>query len=148
MRPVPIEAGLARQRRRLRGAAAGAVAAAVLTAALVLAGLWPPRAHELVREAPAPAVVAPAVPFDGTLSGAPLQRARCLHWKRAGLAERRGALAGLAMVVGGASTSGGVGTTLPEAQAMALMDRTCATPATRNFVLYIIYARAAAFSRS
>jgi hypothetical protein len=144
VRPVSLPSRRVGARRLVPGAAG----AALLTAAVLAAGLWPPHAREVVATAPAPAVVAPAVPFDGTLSGAPLQRARCVHWQRAGLAERRGAVAGLAMVVGGASTSGGVGTTLTEAQAMALLDRTCATAATEHFVLYIIYARAAAFSRS
>jgi hypothetical protein len=143
MRSLPLPAGLA-----ARGVVVGAAIAALLTAALVLAGLWPPSGEVATTPAQAPAIVAPSVPFDGTLSGAPLQRARCLHWERAGIAERRGAVAALKMVIGGASTTGGVGTTLTEAQAMTLLDRTCASPKTAHFVLYMIYARAAAFSRS
>ena len=145
MRPVSLEAGLALPRRARRSLWAAALAA-LATAALVLSGAWPPAAD--VAPAPVPQVVAPSVPFDGTLAGAPLQRATCAQWRATGVAEHRGAVAALKMVVGGASTGGGVGTTLTEPQALTLLDRTCSSAKTQGFVLYMIYARAAAFSRS
>jgi hypothetical protein len=139
MRSLPAQVGLTGGRLAL-----AALVAAALTAALALSGLWPPRAVETAVPAPQPAL---AVPFDGILAGAPLQRATCTNWQAASVGERRGAVAALAMLVGGASTGGGVGTTLTEAQGLALFDRQCATPKTRHFILYVMYARAAAFSR-
>ena len=138
MRSLPAQVGLTGGRLAL-----AALVAAALTGALALSGLWPPRAADTI---PASQPVL-AVPFDGTLAGAPLQRATCTHWRAASVSERHGAVAALGMLVGGASTGGGVGTTLTEAQGLALFDRQCATPKTRHFILYVMYARAAAFSR-
>lgn len=93
---------------------------------------------------PRPAQSGPA--FSGLIAGAPLQRARCSHWLAATPAERQGAIASLSQVVGGRSTTGGYGTTLDASAAAALFDRQCAAPAERNFLLYEIYIRAAAFN--
>jgi hypothetical protein len=109
------------------------VAAAAVVAA---AAAWP---HG--RPA-APPLAAP----PGTLAGAPLQRASCRHWEAADGAQRTVAVRALTATIGGPSTSGGVGTTLSDAAAAALFDRVCATPGTAGFALYLVYARAAAFS--
>jgi hypothetical protein len=53
----------------------------------------------------------------------------------------------LTATIGGASTSGGVGRTLPDRDVAALFGRVCSTPGTSSFVLYLLYARAVAFSR-
>jgi hypothetical protein len=125
----------------MRGArvaiAAGAAAAlAALVAVLVLpAGA--------ARTAPA----AHPRPFDGRLAGAPLQRANCESWHAAPPTQRSQAVKALSATIGGASTSGGVGTTMPDRDVAALLDRVCGTPGTNHFALYLIYARAAAFSR-
>ncbi len=130
------------------GAAAAAAAALAVGLALLFAG-GPSEEHG--QAAPgtpgSQASAAVSAGFDGTLMGAPLQRARCEHWLAAGPAQRLDAVRGITANIGGPSTSGGVGTTLTEADAVRLFDRTCATPATRGFALYLIYARAAAFSR-
>jgi hypothetical protein len=52
----------------------------------------------------------------------------------------------LSATIGGASTTGGFGTTLSDRDVAALFDRVCSTPGTSSFALYLIYARAAAFS--
>lgn len=109
---------------------------------LTLAGDWPHGATRHVAVRP-PQAVAPT--FDGVLAGAPLQRASCANWKAASPAARAGAVGALRGLVGGASTTGGVGTTLTDAQAFRLFDTHCATAATQGFLLYVIYARAAAF---
>jgi hypothetical protein len=84
--------------------------------------------------------------WNGTLGGVPLQRANCTAWHGAGATQRGQAVRALSATIGGASTSGGVGTTLPDGDVAALFDRVCGTPGTSSFVLYLIYARAAAFS--
>jgi hypothetical protein len=88
----------------------------------------------------------PERPSDGTLAGAPLQRANCTSWHAASSDQRGAAVRALSATIGGASTSGGVGTTLPDRDVAALFDRVCGTPGTSSFVLYLIYARSAAFS--
>jgi hypothetical protein len=120
-----------------------AAPAALVLGALILAG---PRAGAGARTAsvappPAERVVA------GMLGGVPLQRASCADWQAAGPAQRRAVVASLRATVGGASSTGGVGTTLPDERAMATLSRICGTPSTGGFVLYLLYARAAAFSR-
>jgi hypothetical protein len=115
---------------------AGGLVVAVLAIAALAAG------H---RAAPVPAPL-PQPAFNGTLSGAPLQRANCTSWHAASPARRRQAVRALTATIGGASTSGGVGTTLPDRDVSALFDRVCSTPGTSSFALYLIYARAAAFS--
>jgi hypothetical protein len=54
-------------------------------------------------------------------------------------------VAGLARTVGGATTSGGVGTSLPVHDAYGVLDQQCATRATRHFLRYVIYARGTGF---
>jgi hypothetical protein len=122
--------------RRRAALAGGAVAAGLALAALASGGL--PGATQ-----PAPAPRA----YDGTLAGAPLQRANCANWHAASAAQRGQAVRALSATIGGASTTGGVGTTLPDREVSALFDRVCGTPGTSSFALYLIYARAAAFSR-
>ena len=135
MRAVP-SAGLALP-------AAGAIAAAL---AAVVLGLALRGASSGARPA-APAVARRAAPaYDGVIAGVPLQRATCANWLRATPADRNEILSGLAGTVGGASTTGGYGRTLVAGQAAALFDAQCATRATRHFLLYVIYARAAGFS--
>jgi hypothetical protein len=75
----------------------------------------------------------------------PLQRARCADWWRM-TGEQRQALFGvLRGVVGGASTTGGVGSTLTDAEAARLFDNNCANPVADGFLLYALYVRAAGF---
>jgi hypothetical protein len=101
-----------------------------------------PRAVVSQRAAPPPARA-----YDGILAGVPLQRARCRNWRAAAPAQRQEAVRALTATIGGASTTGGVGTTLSDSAASSLFDRVCSTPSTSGFALYLIYARAAAFSR-
>jgi hypothetical protein len=123
--------------RRVALAAGAAAVLALALAALVSGGV-------LSRSAPR---AAPAArPYDGMLAGLPLQRANCTSWHTAAPAQQRQAVRGLSATIGGASSTGGVGTTMPDAAVAALFDRVCSTPGTANFVLYLIYARAAAFS--
>jgi hypothetical protein len=84
--------------------------------------------------------------WNGTLGGAPLQRVNCTDWHGAGSTERGQVVRALSATIGGPSSTGGVGTTMPDADVTALFDRVCGTPGTSSFVLYLIYARAAAFS--
>jgi hypothetical protein len=135
-------AAAGRRLRRPRGAVAGglalvAVAAVVVAVALAGGGASPG------GTARAPA----ARDYNGTLAGRPLQRANCTSWHAAGAAQRGQAVRALTATIGGASTSGGVGRTLPDRDVTALFDRVCGTPGTSSFVLYLIYARAVAFSR-
>jgi hypothetical protein len=121
--------------RRLRAAlAGGVVAAGLVLAALASGGGLPAATHTAPRS------------YDGTLAGAPLQRANCANWHAASAAQRGQAVRALSATIGGASTTGGVGTTLPDREVSALFDRVCGTPGTSSFALYLIYARAAAFS--
>jgi hypothetical protein len=92
----------------------------------------------------------PATPrapaWDGTLGGVPLQRTNCTDWHGADTTQRGQVVRALTATIGGASSTGGVGTTLPDGDVAALFDRVCGTPGTSSFVLYLIYARSAAFS--
>jgi hypothetical protein len=124
-------------RRRPLMLLAGGLLVAVLALAALATG----------KREPAVPVALPAQAFNGTLAGAPLQRANCTSWHGASPVQRRQAVRALTATIGGASTSGGVGTTLPDGDVSALFDRVCATPGTASFALYLIYARAAAFSR-
>jgi hypothetical protein len=117
------------------GVAAGLLCAAAF--ALLVQGLPRPGLQALATRAVAP--------YDGVVEGDPLQRVTCATWRRAGGTDRREVLAGLAGTVGGASTTGGVGATLPSRVASGVLDQQCATRATRHFLLYVIYARAAGF---
>jgi hypothetical protein len=128
---------LARRRSR-RAVLAGATAVAALAlAAIAFSGALPLGA---TRTAPAPRA------YDGMLAGLPLQRANCASWHAAAATQRGQAVRALSATIGGASTTGGFGTTLPDREVSALFDRVCGTPGTTSFVLYLIYARAAAFS--
>jgi hypothetical protein len=119
--------------------------AVLVLAALLVAG--PVQQRTGARGAGAGAAPAAERVVPGMLAGVPLQRASCAEWQAAGPAQRRAVVRSLRATVGGASSTGGVGTTLPDDRAMAMLSRICATPSTGGFVLYLLYARAAAFSR-
>jgi hypothetical protein len=112
-----------------------------LVAALVLAG-----ALTLTSRDGAPARHRAAVTPTALIGGLPLQQARCEQWVDASASERGAIVRALAGVVGGPSTSGGVGTTLSTARANALFDRVCASGVAQGFLLYEMYIRAAGFS--
>jgi hypothetical protein len=123
---------------------AGAAIAAALAAVVLGLALRAPSGG--TRHAAQARSMHAAPAYDGVIAGVPLQRATCANWRRATPADRDEILSGLASTVGGASTTGGYGRTLGPAQAVALFDTQCATRATRRFILYVIYARAAGFS--
>jgi hypothetical protein len=118
-------------------------AIAVVLAAGAPAGAWLTGA----RESAAPAGRAPAGANPNSLiHGAPLQRARCAHWLAASPADRALASGALAATVGAPTEFRGVrGTALTGPQTYALLDSSCASPIARNFLLYQLYIRAAAF---
>jgi hypothetical protein len=129
-------------------AALGAAALAVLLALVVPSSSHHDGARGGADPTPASAALAAeSHGYNGTLAGAPLQRARCEQWLVASPSQRLDAVRGITSTIGGPSTTGGVGTTLTDAQALGLFNRTCATRAARGFALYLIYARAAAYSR-
>jgi hypothetical protein len=78
------------------------------------------------------------------IAGKPLQQASCQEWNSGSLDERAAVLSALKSTVGG-PTPYGPGTTLTDAQAYALFDRTCGRAYASGFLLYIIYSRAAAY---
>jgi hypothetical protein len=128
-----VHRGLRRPRGLLAALAGGAVAAVLAAPAL--------------HDGAATDGATPVRAYDGTLAGLPLQRASCTSWHAASPAQRAQAVRALTATIGGASTSGGVGRTLPDRDVAALFGRVCSTPGTASFVLYLIYARAVAFSR-
>jgi hypothetical protein len=81
------------------------------------------------------------------IGGKPLQQASCEDWMRGSADERAAVVAALKSNVGG-PTPYGHGTTLADADAYALFARACARPYARGFMLYIVYARAAAFQNA
>ena len=127
-------------RRHVRGRPPALLAVGLAVAVLAVGAVG------LRHEAPTHAS-APPHAYNGTLAGAPLQRASCASWHAASPTQRGQAVRALSTTIGGASSTGGVGTTLPDGDVAALFDRVCATPGTTSFALYLIYARAAAFSR-
>jgi hypothetical protein len=129
MQSVPAQIGLS---RGLLAAAAALVAAAVVAA--------------LLLTAPAPAPSPPAYhPASGLIDGVQLQQARCIQWNAGTSGERDSVAAALSYSVGGASTSGGRGTTLSTSEAHALFDRACSSQIAANWLLYELYIRAAGF---
>lgn len=114
-------------------AALAAVAALAATASLVVPAPSPDR----------PA--APRVAVAGLPAGMPLQRARCADWWHMTGEQRQALIGVLRGVVGGASTTGGRGTTLTDAETTRLFDNNCANPVSDGFLLYLLYARAAGF---
>jgi hypothetical protein len=142
-----VPAVRAKARLAPAAAAAGAAALAVLLALVVSPGSDHGARGGSDATPASAALAAQSSGYNGTLAGAPLQRARCEHWLAAPPAQRLDAVHGITSTMGGPSTSGGVGTTLTDAQAIGLFNRTCATRAARGFALYLIYARAAAYSR-
>lgn len=139
MQSVPAPPLVGRAPRR-SWAAAGALAALVAVAAVAIA---------FATSSPAPPPAAPAAKaYDGLIGGVPLQSARCVQWNAGSAAERDRVVGALAYSVGGASTgrAGGVGTTLPPAQAHSLFDRACSSQIAQHWLLYELYIRAAGFS--
>jgi hypothetical protein len=136
-------------RHALIGGAGERVTGQVVAVLAVVAVAASVGALSLARDRGATPALSPrpaAAAFSGLIAGAPLQRARCWHWRAATPAERQGAIASLAQVVGGRSTTGGYGTTLDASAATALFDRQCAISTGRTLLLYEIYIRAAAFN--
>ncbi|MEA2484105.1 MAG: hypothetical protein QOC55_2052 [Thermoleophilaceae bacterium] len=131
--PLPARA----RAGRLRMLAAGVAIAAALGLALALTGS--------ATHAPQRAAAPPANP-DGLIHGATLQQARCTTWLAASAGDRAFAVRSLAAVVGSPTEYKGVrGTTLSQAQTYQLLDNACSNPIAKNFLLYELYIRAAAF---
>ena len=127
---------------RWRPSAVSAVAASLALAALgLIAGATSNR--DVAR--PTGSRVTTARPPVALIGGVPIQQARCAQWNAGGTAERDAVVAALASSVGGASTSGGSGTTLMRTEAYALFNRACASPIAHGFLLYELYIRAAGF---
>ena len=122
---VPAPIGLSRRGPLVALAAAGALALGIATTA----------------DAPTPA----AHPYNGLIGGVQLQQARCIQWNAGTSDERDKVAAALSYSVGGASTSGGRGTTLNTSEAHSLFDRACSSQIAANWLLYELYIRAAAF---
>jgi hypothetical protein len=88
---------------------------------------------------------APATGLE-LIHGAPLQRASCVNWLAASPAERSLASRSLAASVGAPTEYGGIrGTALTQAETYQLLDSGCSSGMARNFLLYEMYIRAAAF---
>jgi hypothetical protein len=127
---VPAAPLRARLPRRLLLALAALAAAGGLAAGVVaLAG-----SGTAERSVPAGSVL---------LAGKPLQSANCSAWWRASPAQQSAAVAALTRSIGGPTTGGAVGTTLPADRVQRLFDRVCAPTFTSHFLLYEIYIRAA-----
>jgi len=150
VQPVLAPPGLSGPRRI--AAAAVAVAAAVV---LLVVSSRPDARAPVARHAAPPTVrhtASPAArqaepPPVARLGGKALQSARCAQWRGAPARQRDAVVATLAAVVGG-STPYGPASTLPASVAHDLFDRTCARRYARGFLLYELYTRAAAFSKT
>ena len=125
MQSIPAPLGLSRRGPLVALAAAGALALGLATKA----------------DAPVPA----AHPYNGLIAGVQLQQARCIQWNAGTGDQRDKVAAALSYSVGGASTSGGRGTTLTTSEAHGLFDRACSSPIAANWLLYELYIRAAGF---
>jgi hypothetical protein len=132
---VPAPPRLGSRRVALAGLLA-ALAAAVAVGAVLLAA---------PATAPAPPAKPAVRPSDTLIGGVQLQQARCMQWNAGTAGERDKVAAALSYSVGGASTSGGRGTTLASSEAHGLFDRACASPIAANWLLYELYIRAAGF---
>jgi len=115
-----------------------AVAALAVAGLLLAAFATGTRDRVRPRAVPNPSGVA-------LIGGVPIQQARCSQWNSGGTAERDAVVAALASSVGGASTSGGRGTTLTNGESYRLFNRACASPIAHGFLLYELYIRAAGF---
>ena len=117
-------------------------AAALAASALALAATR----GDSSRDRPAGGAVGAGPPAraTGIIAGRSLPAATCTDWNRAGAAERIGAVRGLT-VSAAARTPGAPGPTLGRAEATELLDRVCAAPVARSFLLYEMYNRAASF---
>ena len=131
MQPVPAPAWGLRPARAGWLAAAVALLAAGIAIALIASPDSAPAAHSAKSDL-------------ALIGGKPLQQASCAEWLTGSPDERAAVLAALKRDVGG-STPYGRGTTLSDADAYALFTRACARPYASGFMLYVIYARAAAF---
>lgn len=125
---------LPRRRRLPLVTLALGVCALAAVAALVIAR---PAAHTRAAAPPNP---------DALLHGVPLQRARCADWLAAPAAQKDRAVTALTAIVGAPTEYQGVrGSTLSRADSWTLLNNACGNPIARNFLLYELYIRAAAF---
>ena len=122
---------------RLRASRAPWLAA---TLALLLAGV----AGALISSGGSSSHGATAISDLALIGGKPLQQASCAQWLQGTPDERAAVLAALKRNVGG-PTPYGPGATLNTPDAYALLDRVCARPYARGFLLYELYTRASAF---
>jgi hypothetical protein len=125
MQSIPASIGLSRRGPLVALAAVGALALGIATK----------------TDAPTPATH----PYNGLIGGVQLQQARCIQWNAGTSGERDNVAAALSYSVGGASTSGGRGTTLSSSEAHTLFDRACSNQIAANWLLYELYIRAAGF---
>ena len=86
----------------------------------------------------------PGVAF---VNGEKLQSARCSDWLAAGAREREEVVAALVLDTSG-STPYGPATTLSAVEGYRLLERSCAQPQARHFLLYQLFTRAAGFRRA
>jgi hypothetical protein len=78
------------------------------------------------------------------VNGEKLQSARCSDWRAADAREREDVVAALVADTAG-STPYGPATTLSPQEGYSLLERSCAQPHARNFLLYVLFTRAAGF---
>ena len=113
-----------------------ALAAAVLVAAVAIA-IVSTAGGEKAPEQSGPNGVA-------LVNGEKLQSARCKDWLAASAREREDVIAAMVADTAG-STPYGPATTLTPAEGYRVIERSCARPQARNFLLYILFTRAAGF---
>jgi hypothetical protein len=122
---------------RLRVLVAGLAAVAVIAMTFALTGS--------ATHAPQRATAPPPNP-NGLIHGATLQQARCSNWLAASARDQAFAVRSLAAVVGGPTEYKGTrGTTLTAGETYQLLNNACSNPIAKNFLLYELYIRAAAF---
>ena len=87
-------------------------------------------------------------PAAGARIGVPIRLANCSDWRKASPREREGTVDAIRGFAGGpAGPPGGHGATLPDDDAYQLFESYCRNDLARNFTLYRLYTRAAAFRR-
>jgi hypothetical protein len=122
-----------------------ATAAAIAAALMAAGGLGAITVSHALGGGATSVQPAPATGLE-LIHGAPLQRASCVNWLAATPTERSLASRSLAASVGAPTEYGGVrGTALTRAETYQLLDNGCSSRIARNFLLYEMYIRAAAF---